>query len=101
MVSPFPTHHRLLDTPDADLGELLLEQIEKMAEEFEEVGDCIMGTTTATIVNASSLMEETLDLIHAAFGLCYVIERLHPGMKTEDYIKFVTEKNRARGYYDA
>lgn len=101
MESPFPTHRALLSAPDSELGELLLEQVSKVAEELEEVSDCIMATTAATVVNASALMEETLDLIHAAYGVCYVLERLHPGMKTEDYIKYVTEKNRARGYYDA
>jgi len=98
---PFPLHRSLALANDSDLGELLLDQIDKMAEEFDEVADCLIETSEATAVNASGMLEETLDLIHAAWGLCYLLERVHPTMKVEDYITYVREKNRARGYYDA
>jgi len=33
--------------------------------------------------------------------VAYLLERMHPQVKMSDYVAYVIEKNRARGYYDA
>lgn len=97
----FPLHKAITRAHDSELGDLMFAQIDKMAEEFDELSECIMDGENATFIQASGLMEETLDLIHAALGLCYIIERMHPGMSVERYVEYVKAKNEARGYYDA
>ena len=98
----FPIHKALKTCPDENLGFMLLEQLEKVGEEMEELGACMEETDDRGVfINASGLMEEALDVIHAAEGVAYLLERMHPQVRMSDYVNYVIEKNKARGYYDA
>ena len=98
----FPIHKTLRSCHDDQLGFMLLEQLDKVSEEMQELGECMEETSDKGVfLNASGLMEEALDVIHAAEGVAYLLERMHPQVKMDDYVNYVIEKNKARGYYDA
>lgn len=91
----FPIH-KSLSQPTVHT---MLTQLEKVAEELDEVSSCVAPRAIGVKgVSLSAMLEETFDLIHAALGLAYVIEQLGD-LNAEDYRAFVEHKNRARGYY--
>jgi NTP pyrophosphatase (non-canonical NTP hydrolase) len=92
----FPLHRLVATSTDPD--STLLDQIAKLAEELEEVAECI-EPDGVTILDTGSLMEELWDLVHAGLGAIYLVSRM-TGMDAEKHREFVEHKNRRRGYYE-
>lgn len=103
LMEQFPVHRLLLDAADSEdtvaLVEMVNRQLYQMAEELEEVTDCLKVLSEGVVIDATHMAEEALDLIHAALGLCFLLEKLHPAANIAFIQQQVIAKNRNRGYY--
>lgn len=91
-VFNFPLNNRAKNTS-------LIEQHQKIAEEFKEIGYelyCDGKPRIDTDIDTDRVLEETLDLIHAAEGIL----RKFAWSEVQHAFDVVLAKNDARGDYD-